>query len=68
MKHHYIPQFLLSSWANQQLDSRIEVIRLDLTQGITSSRRRPRYTGYEEDLYALTEDKIAGMGKQAVEC
>lgn len=67
MKHHYIPQFLLSSWANQQLDSRIEVIRLDLTQGITSSRRRPRYTGYEEDLYALTEDKIAGMGKQAVE-
>ena len=64
MKHHYIPQFLLSSWVSQDMDGRLEVIRLDLPRGVTSSRRRPRYTGYEDNLYALTDDKIAGMDKQ----
>lgn len=66
MKHHYVPQFLLSAWAAGSPDGKIEVYRLDLP-GIPSSRRAPRYTGFEPDLYALSRPSVAGMEQQAIE-
>lgn len=66
MRHHYIPQFLLSPWAENSKDGKLEVFRLDLPE-IPSSRRKPRYTGFDDDLYALSEDVVAGMEKQAIE-
>lgn len=66
MKHHYVPQFLLSQWANGIDDNTIEVFRLDLVE-LRSDRHTPAYTGYEKDLYALSHDKIAGMNQHAVE-
>lgn len=66
MKHHYVPQFLLSQWANGEEDKTIEVFRLNLNE-LRSDRHTPEYTGYEKDLYALSRDKIAGMNQHAVE-
>ena len=65
MKHHHVPRFLLESWASEK-DGKIEVFRLDL-QGLHSSRHTPKYTGYEEDLYALSETQVAGIERQALE-
>jgi hypothetical protein len=66
MRHHYVPQFLLRSWAKSMPDGRIEVFRVDLPQ-TPRSRHTPKYTGYEDDLYALSIPNVAGMDKQAVE-
>lgn len=66
MRHHYVPQFLLRPWTENTLDNRLEVFRLDL-QGVPSLRRATRGTGREVDLYALTEERVAGMEQQAIE-
>lgn len=66
MRHHFVPQFLLRTWAEKTTDGKIEVFRLDLKH-IPSSRLTPKHTGYEEDLYALTRPIVAGMDQQAVE-
>lgn len=66
MRHHYVPQFLLRSWAETTKDNRVEVFRLDLPH-VPSSRHGPRRVGYENDLYALTHPIVAGMEQQAVE-
>jgi hypothetical protein len=66
MRHHYVPQFLLRAWADTMPDGKVEVFRLDLSH-LPSSRLRPRYTGFENDLYALTLPVVAGMEQQAVE-
>ena len=66
MKHHFVPQFLLRSWAEQGNDSKVELFRVDLP-GVPSSRRSPKNTAYQEDLYALTSNTIAGVDKQFVE-
>jgi len=66
MKHHYVPVFLQRAWAGASPDRKVEVFRLDL-DGIPSSRRCPKYTGYEEDLWALSKDQVAGMSCQALE-
>ncbi len=34
---------------------------------IPSKPHTPKYTGFDHDLYALAQDKVAGMEKQAVE-
>lgn len=47
-------------------DRRVEVFRLDMSD-VPSTRRRPKRTGFENDLWSLTRDKVAGMGKQAIE-
>ncbi len=66
MHHHYVPQFLLRAWAENTFDKKIEVFHLD--QGrLTFSRLTPKYTGYEEDLYALSKPVVAGIDKQAIE-
>ena len=66
MRHHYVPQFLLRAWAETQPDKKVEIFRLD-QPGLPSSRRAPKYTAYEEDLYALSMPVVAGMEQQAVE-
>jgi hypothetical protein len=66
MRHHYVPQFLLRPWAENTADQKIEVFRLDLDH-VPSSRRSPKHTAYEQDLYALSRPVIAGMEKQAIE-
>ncbi|MBL6957976.1 MAG: DUF4238 domain-containing protein [Rhodospirillales bacterium] len=66
MKHHYVPQFLLRAWASGSFDGKVEGFRLDLN-GFPSSRRAPKSTGYEDDLYALSKPVVAGMEKQAIE-
>lgn len=66
MRHHYIPQFLLRPWANSVADNKVEVFRLDLAH-LPSSRRTPKATGYEDNLYALTREEVAGMEQHAVE-
>lgn len=66
MNHHYVPQFLLAKWAARSPDQKVEVFRLDLPH-LPSSRRSPRGTGYEPNLYALDRPNIAGMSQHAVE-
>ena len=62
MKHHYIPQFLLSKWSGGSADKTLEVFRLDLHK-LVSDRHTPEYTGYEDDLYALSESRVASMAR-----
>ena len=53
MRHHYVPEFLQKPWTEYTQDGKIEVFRLDLP--ITPlSRHKPKYTGFDHDLYALT--------------
>ena len=66
MRHHYIPQFLLRAWSETMPDGKVEVFRLDLPN-LPSTRRTPKNTAYEDDLYALTRPIVAGMEKHAVE-
>lgn len=64
MKHHYLPQFLQRAWAGA--NGKVTTFRLDLPQ-VQRSELAPEYTGYEDDLWSLTEDQILGMKKDAVE-
>ena len=66
MKHHFIPKFLLKAWADTTEDTKVEVFRLDLPH-LPSSRRTPKYTGYENNLYTLTEPVVTGVERQAIE-
>ena len=66
MRHHYVPQFLLRSWTDCTSDGKIEVFRVDLNP-LSSTRHTPKYTGFEEDLYALSMPVVAGMEQQAIE-
>jgi hypothetical protein len=64
--HHFVPQFLLEPWTVNSTDGRLQVFRLDIG-GLPTSRRTPKYTAFEPDLYALTRDAVAGMSKHDVE-
>jgi hypothetical protein len=66
MRHHYVPEFLQKPWADNSPDGKLKVFRLDI-QGIPSTSHTPKHTGFEDDLYALTQEEVAGMEKQAVE-
>lgn len=66
MRNHYVPEFLLRGWSESTPDGRVEVFRFDLDR-LRSDRHARRYTGFENDLYALTEPEVAGMEKHAVE-
>ncbi len=66
MRHHYVPQFLLGVWADGRGDGRFLSFQID-RPGIPVTPRRPRYTGFEEDLWALDRPNVAGMKQQAVE-
>ena len=66
MRHHHIPKFLLRAWADTSNDDLVEAFRLDLAD-LPSSRWAPKATGYEDNLYALTQPVVAGVEQQAVE-
>lgn len=66
MRHHYVPEFLQKPWTENSPDGKLEVFRIDLPN-IPSSRHMPKFTGFEHNLFALSEDVIAGMDKQAIE-
>jgi hypothetical protein len=66
MRHHYVPEFLQKPWTGNSQDGKLTVFRLDI-QGIPSKRHTPKHTGFDYNLYALTQEKIAGVEKQAVE-
>lgn len=65
MRNHYVPQFLLRQWVTVT-DNKIEAFRKDITR-IPSSRQGPVGTAYEDNLYALSKDQVAGMDKHAIE-
>jgi hypothetical protein len=56
----------LRAWAETQPDRKVEIVRLDLPD-FPSSRHAPKYTAYEDNLYALPMPVVAGLGQQAVE-
>ena len=66
MKHHYVPQFLLRQWLTDAFPTRIHVFTVRSGK-LISKPRSPEYTGYEKDLYALTHESVAGLGKQDLE-
>lgn len=66
MRHHYVPEFLQKPWTENSPNGKLKVFRLDI-QGIPSKPHTPKHTGFDHDLYALTQEKVAGMEKQAVE-
>jgi hypothetical protein len=63
MKQHYNPQFLLKSWTVNNIDGKLESFNLNVPK-IPSSRTAPKFTGYENDLFALSEESVYGMEKQ----
>lgn len=50
MRHHYVPQFLLNRWTNAAGKLRMFTIQ---NGRIVASLRAPKYTGYEDGLYAI---------------
>jgi hypothetical protein len=60
--HHYVPQFLLRQWCTQ--DGCLTVYRRPRDQVVTS-RRNPKGTGYETNLYSL--DQVPSAGKHVIE-
>lgn len=66
MKHHYVPQFLLRQWLTDASPTKIHVFTVRSGK-LISKPRSPEYTGYENDLYALTHESVAGLGKHDLE-
>lgn len=63
MKHHYVPQFLLSRWT----DDAGRLFSFSRRNGrLVCSRRTPKSTGYEDGLYALLAD-VFGFSRDIVE-
>lgn len=66
MRQHFVPQFLLREWSECTSDRKLQEFRLDL-KGVPSSRKAPKGTAFQNNLYALTRPSVAGMSQQAVE-
>ena len=66
MRHHYVPEFLLKAWGSTSNDEKIEAFRIDILDA-PSKRWAPKATGYEDDLYALSQPAVAGINKQEIE-
>lgn len=63
MRHHYVPQFLLSRWT----DDTGRLFSFSQRNGrLVCSRRTPKSTGYEDGLYALLAD-VLGFSRDVVE-
>jgi len=60
--HHYIPQFLLRGWCNQ--NGRLTVYSRPQGRVVTSGRN-PRGTGFESNLY--TYDQVSGEKRHTIE-
>lgn len=66
MKHHFVPQFLLGRWVNPANRGRLVVFSVRNGR-LVAALRKPEYTGYEDDLYALTHDQIGAFSKHDLE-
>ncbi len=55
MKHHYVPQFLLRRWCNEAGKLQSFSIR---DGRVLCSARAPRFTGYENALYAVIANAL----------
>ena len=66
MRHHIVPRFLLRAWSDGASDGMFQEFRLDL-KGLPTTRRMPKATAYQDNLYALTRPVVAGMSRQAIE-
>ena len=66
MRHHFVPKFLLRAWSEGASDGMFQEFRLDL-ESLTTARRVPKATGFQDNLYALTKPEVAGTSQQAVE-
>lgn len=63
MKHHYVPQFLLSRWT----DDAGRFFSFSRRNGrLVCSRRTPKSTGYEDSLHALLAD-VFGFSRDILE-
>lgn len=63
MKHHYVPQFLLRRWANTAGKVHVFNVR---DGKLVSRDRAPKYTGYENGLYAVVLNAL-GLAEDVIE-
>lgn len=63
MRHHYVPQFLLKRW--QDDSGKVHVFSVKNGK-LVSSKRMPKWTGFENDLYAIVANAI-GLGSDVLE-
>ena len=66
MRHHIVPRFLLRAWSDGASDGMFQEFRLDV-KGLPTTRRMPKATAYQDNLYAFTKPVVAGMSRQAIE-
>ena len=66
MRHHYVPQFLLSAWAEGNTDGKFVEFRLQLPD-VPTRRRGKKETAFKYDLLALSEPEVGGISQQAIE-
>lgn len=66
MRHHFVPQFLISEWSNQNRRRSVAEFRLDLP-GVPVFERSTKSVAFQDDLYALTKEEVAGMSRQSIE-
>lgn len=66
MRHHFVPQFLLREWSNQNRRQSVVEFRLDLP-GVPAFERSTKSVAFQDDLYALTREQVAGMSRQSIE-
>ena len=64
MRHHFVPRFLLRSWAGP--DNCLEYIRIDKPE-LWSRRSPPRSVAWEADLYAMKNSRRSDVDPQAIE-
>lgn len=63
MKHHYVPQFLLKRWQDES--GKVNVFTLKKGH-LVSSKRAPKWTGFENDLYAIVANAL-GLARDVLE-
>lgn len=66
MRHHFVPQFLIREWSSQNRRRSVVEFRLDLP-GVPAFERSTKSVAFEDDLYALTREQVAGMSRQSIE-
>lgn len=63
VKHHFVPVFYLSKWADQ--DGYVTATRRASDGGLVTHRVKPKETAFEKNLYAL--EKVAPEHRQVIE-
>ena len=63
MRHHYVPQFLLKRWQDSSGKVHVFTIKKDK---LVCSKRAPKWTGFENDLYAIVANAV-GLANDVLE-